>query len=115
MDNFGIGVDIENISRFKDKPFNLNKTFYHKIFTQKEIDYCNKKSNHSQHFAVRFAGKEAVIKALNSLGEKIPTYNQIEIINNKVGVPEISLKNFKIKVSLSHCTDKAIAFTIVEG
>ena len=48
-----------------------NKKFLSKIFTEKEIEYCMKRADPKKHFAVRFAGKEAIIKALSSAGKKI--------------------------------------------
>ena len=39
IENFGIGIDLSNIERFKKKSFETNKDFYKKIFTQKEILY----------------------------------------------------------------------------
>ena len=111
-----VGVDIESVKRFKKNP----EEFYNKIFTQKEITYCNGKACPEQHFAVRFAAKEAVIKAVNKL-EKI-FYSDIEIINNKDGQPSINLlkKTKKLKrsnfsISLSHTNDLAIAFVIYSG
>ena len=106
-----IGVDIEDISRFKNKEYNKNKIFYNKIFTKKEISYCLAKKNPYQHFAVRFCAKEAFIKAIN---ESIKDYKDIEIKvkNNK---PFIIWNDKKHLLSLSHEKDKAIAFVIVEN
>lgn len=109
MEIVGIGVDIEDISRFENLPFDKNKTFYEKIFTQKEINYCLKKANPYQHFAVRFCAKEAFIKAIN---QKVNDYKSIEItiIKNK---PSIKWKDLKVFLSLSHDKNKSIAFVLV--
>lgn len=116
--SFGIGTDIESISRFKE--VKNNERFLNKIFTKKEIDYCFSKKNPCQHLAARFAGKEAVIKALSNLVNSFSGYKEIEIINNESGGPLVNLthKNstkFNIKLSLSHCEDKAIAFAVIVG
>ena len=37
IENFGVGIDISSIKKFKDKPFNENKNFYNKIFSEQEI------------------------------------------------------------------------------
>lgn len=58
--------------------------------------------------------KEAIVKAINSLSKKVPALNEIEILNNTNGVPVATLKGYNVKISLSHCNDKAIAFAIVE-
>ncbi len=109
----GIGVDCEHISRFK----NPEKKLLLRVFTKKEIDYCKSKSNPSQHFAARFAGKEAVIKAFGNIDKKI-FFNKIEIINGKGGGPvvkimEKSLSRYGVKISMSHGKDMAIAFAVV--
>jgi len=116
FENFGIGVDIETVNRFRKLNRVKDVIFLEKIFTKNELDYCfSKKDNAGQHLTARFAGKEAIIKALSSINEII-VHQKIEIINNKIGVPIVKLKssriNFKIKLSLSHCEDKAIAFAI---
>lgn len=114
LTNISLGVDIEEISRFKDLNRNKDKNFLNKIFTEKEIDYCFSKKEPAQHLTGRFTAKEAIIKAINSLGEKSPSLNMIEIENDKKRIPLVILEGYNIKISLSHCKDKAIAFAIVE-
>lgn len=109
-----IGVDCEDISRF-NKIVN-NKNLLKKIFTESEINYCMSKANPPQHFAVRFAGKEAVIKAINRSGKKV-SINQIEILNNEVGASIVNLldkdlSSYNVKLSLSHSKKTAIAFAV---
>jgi len=113
------GVDIEEISRFKELNQKEHKSFFEKVYTKKEIDYCLSKSNPAQHLAVRFAGKEAVIKVLTNLKkfkkETLP--RDIEILNDKEGVPEIFLNKsayskVQINLSLSHSKNNAIAFAV---
>ena len=77
----GIGVDIEDISRFTGKPFPENKGFYERIFTKKEIEYCLQKANPYQHFAARFCAKEAVIKALS---DETLDFRKIEILKETI-------------------------------
>ena len=116
--NFGIGVDIENIDRFRKLDAVNSSSFLKKVFTGKELDYCFSKRAAAPHLAVRFAGKEAVIKAISSMGKINPGYRDIEILNTENGVPEVKLTNKNLKksqvnVSLSHCEGKAIAFAVV--
>lgn len=116
--NFSIGTDIEDISRFRLLDLKKDRLFLNKIFTRKELDYCFSKKNTAQHLAARFAAKEAVIKAINSLRKTNLQYYNIEIINNEAGMPIINLKqseykNLKATISLSHCRDKAIAFVLI--
>lgn len=114
FNDFGIGVDLELISRFNGLTVKKNSKFLNKIFTEKELDYCFSKKAVAQHLAARFTAKEAIIKAINSLSEKVPALNEIEVFNNPNGVPAATLKRYNIKLSLSHCRDKAIAFVIVK-
>jgi len=110
-----IGVDLTEIRRFI--PLNEKNRALSKIFTDQEIQYCRETGNPAQHFAVRFAGKEAVIKAFYPYGEKLFP-NQIEILNTKDGIPQVSLltgnyDRYEIKISLSHTDDTAVAFAMI--
>ena len=111
LDIFGIGIDIVEVKRFKDKKFSKNTTFYKKIFSKSEIDYCNKFKSPYEHFAGKFAIKEAVIKSIN---DKI-SFSDIEI-NYKKSKPQIKLKKFNSKysfiVSISHEQKYAIAVVL---
>jgi holo-[acyl-carrier protein] synthase len=76
-----------------------------------------KKAKPSQHFSARFAGKEAIIKALSNYDIFIP-HNQIEIVHTKNGIPHVNLLHeegdqFEIKISLSHSNEIAFAFSII--
>jgi len=110
-----VGVDIEDINRFESK----SQGFLDRIFTKSEQDYCLSKSISAGHFAVRFCAKEAVTKALNSMGINHPQFNQIEVCHDQNGCPKIKLpevaeyNNLKIDVSLSHDKTKAIAFVAI--
>lgn len=115
---FGIGVDIENITKFNKKKLPPHSPFLHKVFTKKELDYCFSKKNFPQHLAARYAGKEAVVKALNGLCEARLEYRQIEILNDERGAPVVkitnpSCRNLQVFLSLSHCDDKALAFAVI--
>ena len=117
--NLGIGVDIENIDRFLGLKIPENNAFLNKIYTKRELEYCFSKNNSAQHLAVRFAGKEAVIKALSSLEYEFSDFTKIEISNNEKGVPSVRInlagfEDFNIKLSLSHCEDKALAFAVIK-
>lgn len=107
-----IGVDIENINRFKLNR-TRNKLFLKRIFTEDELKYCFSKKNPSSHLAARFAAKEAIVKAFGSLGKKPPALNKINIKHNLNGVPTLDLRGYDVKISLSHGADKAIAFALL--
>ena len=111
IENFGVGIDLSNIDRFKKKTFQENKSFYRKIFTEKEISYCLKYKNYYERFAGKFALKEALIKSINT---KI-RFSEIETthLNSK---PIVSIMKYKTKynfiASLSHEKDFAVAVVI---
>jgi len=113
IENFGIGIDIVNIEKFKKKSFVKNKNFYEKIFSNKEIQYCLKFKNSHEKFAGKFALKEALIKSIN---EKI-FFLKIETshINSKPVVKLLKLKKkYRFLASLSHDGNYAMAVVISE-
>lgn len=114
LDKYGIGCDIENIERFEK----VSSHFCSRIFTPDEISYCFSKGKPSSHLAARFCGKEAVMKALGSLGINGIYYKDIAIYKAKNGAPCAKIigreKAFDIKISLSHGKESAIAYALVE-
>ena len=111
-----IGTDIVMIERIKKLV--EDKRFLNKIFTDKEIKYCNSHAKPHVHFSGKYAAKEAVKKALlsNKLIENI-SMKEIEVLNNPDKSPYITLNNLndiKCNVSISHDGDYAIAFIILE-
>ena len=123
----GLGVDIVSIERIKNLAIESRDKFLKRCYTDVEIAYCesvNPKSRKYEQYAVRFAAKEAVSKALGT-GFVDFNFRDIEIVNLKSGKPVVNLyKKAKITadaleistihVSLSHESDKAIAFVIAE-
>lgn len=112
------GVDIIEISRIQDSIENLGEKFLNKVFTKKEIEYCEKKGKAKyQHYAARFAVKEAAFKAVSEeVKDKYSiSWKDIETINDKNGRPKIEIlflrdnKIENIDVSISHCKDYAVA------
>lgn len=119
--NITCGTDIIEVNRIKKSIENLGETFLNKIFTQNEIDYCNSKNNMKyQHFAARFAAKEAIYKAMSDLldNKYEIIWTDVEIINNENGKPIVHFINKKyqiekIDISLSHLKEYAIATCII--
>lgn len=109
------GTDIIEIARIKKSIEELGDKFLKKIYTEKEIQYCESKRNQKyQHYAARFAAKEAVFKAIS---EKTPTidWKSIEVENDKTGKPHIILHNKEfesIEISISHCKEFAVAYAV---
>lgn len=117
LDKIGIGVDIEEICRFEK--YDENSEFVKKVYTKNELDYCFRTKNCAKHLAVRFCAKEAVYKALSSLGLSGISFQDCEVINLESGAPEViflseKLKKVRAKISLSHSKTTAVAQVIAE-
>jgi len=111
-----IGIDCIDIARFNESSILLKQNLK-RIFTNKEIDYCQKMEHPSQHFAVRYAGKEAVQKAFTEYNIAI-SLNHIEILKKENGKPFVHMvddkaKDFNIKISLSHSKTTAVAIALI--
>jgi len=118
MNSIFSGVDIVTISRFND-PSLQKGTFLNLCFTPSEQTYCLSKANPAQHFAARFAAKEAVIKALSGLDLYLER-NKIEVCLKENGRPYLRFHTdnqnilcLKTDISLSHSETSAIAFVIM--
>ena len=122
---FGIGTDLVDISRIKFF-IKKNKNYKKKIFSLKEIKYCDSKFNKISSYAKRFAAKEAFTKALGTGISKGISFNEISIKNNSDGKPFIELlgktktifkniikKKNKIYLSLSDEKNFALAMVVI--
>lgn len=115
------GIDIIEVERIKDNIEGFGESFLYRIYTKKEIEYCERKGvNKYQSYAARFAAKEAVLKAISQLlGSKYDIkWNDIEVLNDESGRPYVNIlinleKIIKIDISLSHIKDIAVASVIV--
>jgi holo-[acyl-carrier protein] synthase len=112
----GVGIDIEEIQRFRGKSAAKDKLL-RKIFTGKELAYCFSKKNAAQHLAARFAAKEAFYKALNGALPADFGFHDVEITHKRNGAPQITIRNKKIGdvtclVSLSHNKEFATAIVL---
>ncbi len=117
------GIDLIKVSKVQ-RLLSEHKKPLRGIFTLAEIEYCQKKPRQVQHFAARFAAKEAVFKALGIGGCGEVKWTDIEVVIGEMGKPKIDLHgkaremaekmNIRdILVSLSHCSDYAIAQVIL--
>src|SRR3989338_10663253 len=114
--SLGVGAEIENVDRFRNLSRDKNSNFLDKIFTKKELDYSFSKAKPYQHLAARYAGKEAVLKALSGIGKQNIGYKEIEILNDDKGIPKVNLNRnsgLKVNISLSHSNDRALAFAVI--
>jgi holo-[acyl-carrier protein] synthase len=92
MKIFGIGTDIVNIKRIEKILKRNGPLFKKKIFSEKEIAYCDSKKNPGSFYAKRFAAKEAFTKALGTGISNGLNLKSIEISNDSFGKPVVNLK-----------------------
>ncbi|MBN2207438.1 MAG: holo-ACP synthase [Candidatus Aminicenantes bacterium] len=121
---FGTGTDIIEVRRVEEK---LARTggLKDKLFTPREVEYCESKHRPALHFAARFAAKEAFLKAMGTGWSGGHAFNEIEIVNNALGKPELfvsgKVREFceahrigGMEVSLTHIKDLAQAVVVLE-
>ncbi|MCK4261601.1 holo-ACP synthase [bacterium] len=116
----GIGIDLVQVSRIKEAVGKWNGRFLLRVYTSREIQYCQGKGSPAVHFAGRFAAKEAMGKAL---GEALD-WKDVEISNGRLGEPKVNLTGKakklsrkrgvkRILLSLSHDSSYAIAQVVL--
>ena len=109
------GTDIIEIDRIKQSIEKNGKAFLDRVYTRKEIEYCESKKNQKfQSYAVRFAAKEAIYKALSPYINFEYSWTDFEILNDSNGRPFVNLKFWikeldSLEISLSHCKDYAVS------
>lgn len=118
---FGIGTDIIECSRIEEMITKHDTIFIDRVFTPEEIEYCSGRKASSQHFAGRWAAKEAILKAIGTGWAKGIKWTDIEIKNEPGGRPVVNLTGAAKKIcssngittvliSISHCKAFATAF-----
>lgn len=120
---YGIGIDILEIKRLERILKSKKKEFLKAVFTQKEINYSQKKAGVA-NLATAFAAKEAVLKSLNLPTLENIGMKEIEIIREKSGKPTVCLlgslaktfppKHYQFFLSLSYTEEIAIANVVLE-
>lgn len=118
----GIGVDIIEIARVRQSIETLGDRFLDKVFTLREREYCSSKQNSFQHFAARFAAKEAVSKAMSTGWAGEFRWKDVEVMNDPSGQPRITLSGplkellvrTRVLVSLSHSESHVVAMVLIE-
>jgi holo-[acyl-carrier protein] synthase len=122
---FGIGTDLIEVARVAEK-MEKKQGFKELVFSADEIIYCEARTFKYEHYAARFAAKEAFLKAIGTGWRSGTAFNEIEIYNDEEGKPEIrfhgltaktiaDLKLEKIFVSLSHLKTMACAMVVIES
>ena len=120
------GTDIIEIERIKKsiEDEKIGRAFVERVYTKKEIEYCeSKKAQKYQHYAARFAAKEAAFKALSGQLKEVDSisWRDFEVVNDPQGRPKLNLKHLyrkeieDIDLSLSHCKEYAVANVVAIG
>lgn len=119
----GIGIDLISIEKIAKSV--KREAFQRKIFTPAEIAICESFSNSAEHFAGKFAVKEALMKAIGKGIRQEVWFSQIEVLNRESGEPYLnlsgeaeqtleSLGGAQVQVSLAHSAGLAVAVVILE-
>jgi holo-[acyl-carrier protein] synthase len=114
------GIDIVKISRIQSIIEDKTDAFLTRVFSEEEIAYCEKKANRFQHYAARFAAKEAFLKALHTSSPPI-TYKDITVVKDG-DVPKIKIcsgkkqmiKDASVSLSIAHEKEYAVAVVVID-
>ena len=120
----GIGIDLIEVGRMARLIAEDGK-FVERVFSAEEIRYCRGKRFRAQHFAVRFAAKEALLKALGCGLRGGIGWKDISVENDPVGKPVIrlsgkaekqfgSMKGRRVHLSMSHTRDWAVSCVVID-
>lgn len=118
------GIDIVGVRRIREIAEKQKEAFLKRVFSPGEIKYCGVRRMKYEHYAARFAAKEAFIKAVSEISAIALPLNEIEVASQPTGKPFIKLsaalleklplsKDTRIELSLSHERDYAVASVLI--
>ena len=119
----GLGTDIIENVRIGQMIERHGELFLQRVFTEQEIRYCQKRRAAIQHYAGRWAAKEAVMKTLGTGFTRGVGFQDIEVITRRSGQPTIKLRGGAaelakrlgiddVLISISHCRAYATATAV---
>jgi holo-[acyl-carrier protein] synthase len=122
----GIGTDIVEVVRIGKMIERHGEVFLNRVFTDDEIRYCQRRKEYTQHYAGRWAAKEAVMKTLGTGFSRGVGWRDIEVCSNRSGQPSIVLRGGArefsqqagvsgVLITISHCRAYATATAIAVG
>jgi holo-[acyl-carrier protein] synthase len=125
MSIVGTGIDIVECLRIAQMIERHGELFITRVYTDVEIEYCTTRKAATQHYAGRWAAKEAVLKALGTGWRRGIGWRDIEIRNDQHGAPIVKLRGgarhimeragiHTMHVSISHCRSFAVAYVVAE-
>lgn len=126
MNIIGIGTDIIECLRIASMIEKHGELFLTRVYTPHEIEYCSARRAATQHYAGRFAAKEAVLKALGTGWTRGIQWRDIEVRNDLGGKPSIALSGGayeysvlhgidEVLITISHCRNYATAYAMAVG
>lgn len=122
----GVGTDIIECLRIAQMIERHGELFINRVYTDYEIRYCQRRKQATQHFAGRWAAKEAILKAIGTGWRRGISWRDMEVSNEGGGKPTVALRGGarevveqlgvgEILVTISHCRSHATAFAIAIG
>jgi holo-[acyl-carrier protein] synthase len=123
MEIVGIGTDIVECVRIARMIEQHGEQFLTRVYTAREIRYCQRRKHATEHFAGRWAAKEAIFKCLGTGWRRGMCWTDIEIRNDADGKPGVLLRGAsreqaqllrisEILLSISHCRAYATAYAL---
>lgn len=118
------GIDIVSIERFEEAARRHGDRLLDRIFTRDERTYCESKRFKFEHYAARFAAKEAMMKAMEIRRQNRLRFREIEVRRRPTGKPEIHLsresrirfgvpEGARIELSMAHERKFAVSFVVM--
>jgi holo-[acyl-carrier protein] synthase len=118
------GVDIVNVERLERVARRHGERFLDRVFTAEERSYCESKRYKFEHYAARFAAKEAMMKAMEIRRQNRFRFREIEVRRRPTGKPEIALspesckrfqlpQGIQIELSMAHERAYAVSFVVL--
>jgi len=122
----GLGADVVEIRRVRQALKHQGERFIRRVFTAAEQEFCEARRDPAPHYAVRFAAKEALFKALGTGWAKGLSWQDVEVVRREQDAPILVLSHAaekqsqelgtrSIHLSLSHSDDSALAVVILEN
>jgi holo-[acyl-carrier protein] synthase len=121
----GLGIDIVEVPRIR-KALEGGQALAQRVFTDAEREYCEARKNRYQHFAGRFAAKEAALKALGTGWQEGIRWQDVEVLAGDLGKPELRFHGRaqeimvergakSAQLTISHATEYAVAAVVLQN
>lgn len=122
----GIGTDIIECPRIGKMIEQHGELFLRRVYTEREIRYCQARKHAIEHFAGRWAAKEAILKAIGTGWTRGIAWTDLEVRNQTGGAPKVLVCGVakeaavergiaNILISISHCRTYATAYALAVG